>query len=68
MLNGQLASLESGGSWVQTPVMPNEKKNKLIFAASPLSMQNYSESKDWYVVLKSVYGWSDMSTHTLLFQ
>ena len=26
MLNGQLASLESGGSWVQTPVMPNEKK------------------------------------------
>jgi hypothetical protein len=68
MLNGQLASLESGGSWVQTPVMPNEKKKKLIFAASPLSMQNYSESKDWYVVLKSVYGWSDMSTHTLLFQ
>ena len=68
MLIGQLASLESGGSWVQTPVMPNGKKNKLIFAASPLSMQNYSESKDWYVVLKSVYGWSDMSTHTLLFQ
>jgi hypothetical protein len=29
MLNGQLASLESGGSWVQTPVMPNEKKKKI---------------------------------------
>ena len=25
MPNGQLASLESGGSWVQTPVMPNGK-------------------------------------------